>query len=62
MDPSGTLKDGNIRVVLSWGKDPADLDLHCHSSKGEHVYFVRKRYLFSHSAQTLAHTKTMIAQ
>ena len=43
LNPSGSIVAGQIRAVLSWGKDPSDLDLHCFSSKGEHVYFVRKK-------------------
>ena len=42
MNPTGSIEDGCIRVVLTWGEDPRDLDLHCFSSKGEHVYFVKK--------------------
>jgi hypothetical protein len=42
MNPTNSLLEGQIRVVLTWGEHPRDLDLHCHSSKKEHVYFVKK--------------------
>ena len=32
-----------VSVMLTWGNEPRDLDLHCHSSKGEHVYFAHKK-------------------
>ena len=35
---AGTLRHGQMRVVLSWSDRPADLDLHCVSCKGGHVY------------------------
>ncbi|KAG8462103.1 hypothetical protein KFE25_011553 [Diacronema lutheri] len=39
---AGTLLHGQMRVVLSWSDRPADLDLHCVSSKGGHVYWAQK--------------------
>jgi hypothetical protein len=37
-----SLSSRQIRVVLSWGESPDDLDLHCTSSKGHHVYYNRR--------------------
>lgn len=36
---SPILLENEMRVVLSWNKQPRDLDLHCTDSKGDHVYF-----------------------
>lgn len=35
----GSLEAGDMRVVLSWGEFPLDLDLHCVNDKGGHVYW-----------------------
>ena len=35
-------QDGDQRVVLSWDKDPQDLDLHICDSRGNHVYYSQK--------------------
>ena len=37
---------GAIRIVLSWGKDPSDLDSHL-SSQGEHIFYSNKKGWFS---------------
>jgi hypothetical protein len=42
LNRKGTLLQGQMRVVLSWADRPADLDLHCVSSKGGHVYWSKK--------------------
>jgi len=33
LNPAGSVAEGQVRAVLSWGEHPADLDLHCFSSK-----------------------------
>jgi len=42
LNPENTLKVGQVRVVLSWGKSPSDLDLHCKDKKGHHIYYGQK--------------------
>eukprot|EP01041_Mallomonas_annulata_P012188 gene12188-25594_t len=34
-----TLPEGHVRFVLSWAKDPSDLDIHCFNSRQEKVFF-----------------------
>jgi hypothetical protein len=41
-NPKHDLAADEIRVVLRWNEHPRDLDLHCVSSSGDHVYFSRK--------------------
>jgi len=38
----GSLLRGQLRIVLSWSDRPKDLDLHCVSSKGGHIYWSNK--------------------
>ena len=35
---ASTLREG-VRAVLSWAHNPRDLDLHCYTSDGRHVFF-----------------------
>jgi hypothetical protein len=43
LTPSGkTLATGEVRVILSWGSQPRDLDLYCRSSKGQVVFYGNK--------------------
>lgn len=37
--PKQSLAEGSVRVVLSWGDEPQDLDLYCKSSEGRIVYY-----------------------
>ena len=37
------MRSGTISATLRWGERPADLDLHCVSSEGDHVYFGQKK-------------------
>eukprot|EP01041_Mallomonas_annulata_P003655 gene3655-7282_t len=34
-----SLKEGYVRFVLSWGKEPKDLDMHCLNHKKEKVFY-----------------------
>lgn len=38
-----SVSEAQVSVTLVWGSEPRDLDMHCHSSKGEHVYFAHKK-------------------
>ena len=42
LNPSNSLAEGQMRVVLTWGEHPRDLDLHCNSSK---KVYVKDQYL-----------------
>jgi len=42
LNPTGTMNDDQFRVVLEWNEQPRDLDLHCVSSDGGHVFFRTK--------------------
>ncbi len=37
---SANLTEGQVRFVLSWGAEPADLDSHLQTPSGFHVYYV----------------------
>lgn len=47
LSPDGVV-DENLRIVLTWGKDPSDLDSHITGPKADggrfHVYYVNKDY------------------
>jgi len=38
-----SMADGTASATLRWGSRPRDLDLHCVSSTGSHVYYSHKR-------------------
>ena len=40
---SGPVKQGQVRIVLTWGETPRDMDSHLDTPTGCHVYYGRKQ-------------------